>query len=98
MKRFLLLVLAACGGSGSVTLEPSDASGGAITDVAFSNTSVGQQAAVLVHVTNTGSGTSGPLAVAITGAAANDFVLDNVLTTCAGQRLGRDGTCDIALV
>jgi HYDIN/CFA65/VesB family protein len=97
MKRALLVLLAACD-SGSVTLAPSDATGGAITEVAFSDTSVGQQAAVVVHVTNKGTQTSGPLAVAITGAAANDFVLDNTLTTCAGQRLGRDGTCDIALV
>jgi hypothetical protein len=100
-------VVAGCGGddggggggsdAGVGALEVSDSDGAAVESVTLAQTLVGQGSSAQLVVKNTGSAAIGPLALSITGDAANDFSLDNSLTTCAAQTLAPTETCNIVL-
>ncbi|NVB78690.1 MAG: choice-of-anchor D domain-containing protein [Kofleriaceae bacterium] len=100
-------VVAGCGGddggggggsdAGVGALEVSDSDGAAVESVTLAQTLVGQGSSAQLVVRNTGSAAIGPLALSITGDAANDFSLDNTLTTCAAQTLDPTESCDIVL-
>ena len=83
--------------SGAPTLEVSDSTGTSTASVAAPDTLVGQSSSIQLRVTNHGTAETGVLAVSIEGAAANDFLLDNALTTCAAHSLAVSESCDIAM-
>ncbi|MDQ3297470.1 MAG: choice-of-anchor D domain-containing protein [Myxococcota bacterium] len=109
--RILLtvLVLFAAGGCGdgkgkdddteepAAAFDVTDESGTVVTEIELAQTLVGQDASGQLRVANTGTVATGPLALSITGAAANDFILDNTLTTCAARALGPGESCDIVV-
>lgn len=68
-----------------------------VTDLRFSDLLVGQSGLVKVHISNRGDGASGPLALALSGAAANDFHVDDPLTTCAGSELAPGADCVVGV-
>jgi Divergent InlB B-repeat domain len=80
--------------------DGSDGGGGGspLTELTLADTRLGQSAAAVIGVTNTGARATGPLAVAISGAAANDFTLDNERTTCAGAALPPGERCEVAVM
>jgi hypothetical protein len=88
------------GGDGGERAElvVDDGGGGPASELALGATLVGQRAAATIRVTNAGSSATGPIALAISGAAANDFGLDNERTTCAGIALAAGGSCEVAIV
>lgn len=100
----LALIMAAAGGCGDgdggerAELVVDDGGGGPVGELALAATLVGQRAAATVRVTNAGGRATGPIALAISGAAANDFGLDNERTTCAGIALAAGGSCEVAIV
>ena len=83
--------------AGSPALSATDDSGQPTTSIDFGSTMVGQGSTSTIHVTNTGSTTSSALALAITGAAADDYAIDNQLTSCAAADLAPGQSCTIAL-
>ncbi len=100
----MVAVLSGCGGSSSEPLDAStpilavtDSGGMTVETLTLSQTSVGQSSTANLRVTNTGSGATGLLAISINGAAANDFVLDNALSTCAGKVLAANESCDVVV-
>jgi len=99
MKRALVFaVVAACGDGRHTDASLTVASSGSLaTDVDFSIVDVGQLGAATLTVSNDGTAPTGPLALAISGDAANDFAIDNATTSCAGARLEAGESCTIAL-
>lgn len=103
----LALFLIACGDDGSspidaapgvpalVTTQPD---GMPTTSVVVAQTTVGQGTSATVVVTNTGTATTGPLAISIGGAHANDFAIDNQGTTCAALALAPAASCEVTLM
>ncbi|HWO20484.1 MAG TPA: choice-of-anchor D domain-containing protein [Kofleriaceae bacterium] len=99
---------AGCGGDGDDDSQPQlvldgggdggDDDGGPLTELTLAGTRLGQSAAAVIGVSNTGARATGPLAIAISGAAANDFTLDNERTTCAGAALPPGERCEVAVV
>src|SRR5690349_10503878 len=97
MKWGLVVVLGcfACGdngqtpsdGAAAATLAATDDSNQPVTMLDFGTAGIGQTVLGTVHVANSGTGPSAALALAISGAAANDFVIDNAETTCAATVL-----------
>lgn len=75
----------------------TDPGGATVTGIEFGDAAIGQDHAVTLRVTDTGAAAVGPLAISITGAAANEFVLDNVSTTCAGATLEPATSCDLVV-
>jgi hypothetical protein len=101
MRKHVLLALVAaagCGGGDRAELVVDDGSGGPAAQLELAGTPVGQRATAAVRVTNAGGSATGPIAIAISGPAANDFALDNERTTCAGAALPPGDSCEIALV
>jgi hypothetical protein len=100
-RSFAILVcslLVACGDDGgTASLEVTADAGTPVESVELAPTVVGGEATAVLHVTNGGDATTGRIALGISGAAANDFVFDNALTTCAGRALEPAATCDIVI-
>jgi hypothetical protein len=78
-------------------LVASTSDGSPASAVELPETRVGQVSTVVVRVTNTGAVASGPIALSIAGTAANDFGLDNELTTCAALPLSPSESCDVVV-
>jgi hypothetical protein len=97
MKLALFVVLVGCGGHHVEASLTVGTGGSAATDLDFSTVDVGQLGTATLTVNNDGTAPTGPLALAISGDAANDFAIDNAMTTCAGARLEAGGTCAIRL-
>ncbi|MEJ7603017.1 MAG: choice-of-anchor D domain-containing protein [Kofleriaceae bacterium] len=72
--------------------------GTVIDALTLAQANVGQGSTGQIRVTNSGQGATGPIALAITGAAANDFVLDNAQTTCAAKALAPAESCDVVVL
>lgn len=81
---------------GIFALEVTDASGAMITGVNFATTALGQDRGAVLIVTNTGSVDTGPIGIAISGPAANEFVIDNQLTNCA-TGVAPAAQCNVAI-
>ncbi|MDQ3339383.1 MAG: choice-of-anchor D domain-containing protein [Myxococcota bacterium] len=106
LTALVMFVAGGCGdgnGKGDDTEEPAaaldvtDEGGTVVTEIELAQTLVGQDASGQLRVANTGTVATGPIALSITGAAANDFILDNTLTTCAARALGPGESCDIVI-
>src|SRR5688572_21610744 len=99
----VLVVLVACGDDlqppepAEPAVEIANPDGSLATSIELTPTLVGQLASATIRVTNTGTAATGPIAISFTGTAANDFTLDNTLTTCAGLALAVGATCDVAI-
>lgn len=68
-----------------------------VAAIELANTNIGQGSTASLRVTNTGTTETGPIAVSINGLHANDFVIDNQLSTCSAVALAPGQTCDVAL-
>ncbi len=99
------MVMAGCGddaqppvdAAGTAMLVPSTSDGTIVTSLALPDTAVGQDATATLTLTNNGDAATGPIALAISGTAANDFGLDNALTSCAAKSLAPTESCDVAI-
>lgn len=85
------------GSSSGAMLVALDEGGAPIASVTFASTLVGQRASVPITIKNIGTATSGPISLAVSGAAANDYVIDPQTTTC-NEPLDADATCVASLV
>ena len=92
--------LVGCGGEAAdaPAISVTDPSGAPAAQVELASTNVGQSSAAMLYVANDGRAPLGPIALAISGPSANDFVLDNALTSCAGATLAPGAGCEIAIV
>ena len=86
------------GSGGDAILVATDPAGNPTTSLDFGAALVGQSSTAKLVVANSGTGTSGPIALAIAGTHANDFAFDDQLTTCAGLALEAGASCNVVLV
>jgi hypothetical protein len=82
----------------TATLVAADDMGMPATMLVWPSTAVGQMSTATVTLSNAGSAATGPIALSISGATANDYSFDNQLTTCAGVSLAPDASCSVDVI
>lgn len=88
---------AAGGDAGTATLVATTDLGAPISMLDFASTAVGQRTMLTLKLQNDGTVASGPISLAFTGAAENDYVIEPALTTCANTALAAGASCTIAV-